>query len=481
MRYKSYVPRYVTLLSKNLGIVDADVVTIAFDATTISGKHINEVHFGTPENVFTANITELAGGRAEDYAGHVLNTIEDLATTYSSFCEVDKEETKLQMCGKVSSTLTDRASANHAAVLLLNEKLQTNLLELNCHLHPLDGIANEVRKTFQKFNSLIPSDTFGSDCRAANLLYGISKLRYKAKGDPTGFKAFLRQHSLACGIFPRYVGNRLHVMFCLAGIVYRHRHLLVLYLEKYCSNISLRAALLKDLKNDIIISQLQALGLWGKYLTGAWMSVFYAKESKRNHFDMVEYQKVAMKFIARVIAEPEYLLIGCEDAFGRPLIADETLSSLLIVDDTNLEAFSTATEAMATATQAVLSRQLSRYLEGDLAAPTEAMLAAAASAPVHNIWAERALGVVDSLSRRAPNSEITFLDAKTKVKLNKSLDWLSSKPAAVQQQIIQFCIKRGAVCRKLGKDRRLEKERELQRRLMEKKPEKRHGKPKQNC
>ncbi|XP_059141890.1 uncharacterized protein LOC131941956 [Physella acuta] len=208
-------------------IVDSDVVTIAFDATTISGKHINEVHFGTPENVFTANITELAGGRAEDYAGHVLNTIEDLATTYSSFCEVDKEETKLQMCGKVSSTLTDRASANHAAVLLLNEKLQTNLLELNCHLHPLDGIANEVRKTFQKFNSLIPSDTFGSDCRAANLLYGISKLRYKAKGDPTGFKAFLRQHSLACGIFPRYVGNRLHVMFCLAGIVYRHscRHL----------------------------------------------------------------------------------------------------------------------------------------------------------------------------------------------------------------------------------------------------------------
>ena len=101
------------------------------------------------------------------------------------------------------------------------------------------------------------SDTFGKDCHAANLLYGISKMRYaQGKGDPSGFKFFLRQNGLKAGVILRYVGNRFHVIFHLAGVVFNLCDKLCLYLETICHNKpSLRSALLKDLRNPLLHSQ----------------------------------------------------------------------------------------------------------------------------------------------------------------------------------------------------------------------------------
>ncbi|KAH9514424.1 hypothetical protein Btru_025213 [Bulinus truncatus] len=157
-------------------LIVADCATLAFDATSLKGSHINQIHFGTKNNILTASIAELPGGKAEDYVQHILQTLDDLAETYSVFYSVNKDPVKRQICGKIVSTLTDRASANHAAISQLNVVLETELLELHCHLHPLDGIASEVRKELTKTNA-VTSKTYGSDCKAANLLYSISKLR----------------------------------------------------------------------------------------------------------------------------------------------------------------------------------------------------------------------------------------------------------------------------------------------------------------
>jgi hypothetical protein len=76
----------------------------------------------------------------------------------------------------------------------------------------------------------------------------------------------------------------------LAGVVYEYKSLLIEYLEKLCNNqTSLKASILNDLKNQLILVDLQALGLWGKVLTGPWMVIFYTEDTKRNHFDMVQF------------------------------------------------------------------------------------------------------------------------------------------------------------------------------------------------
>jgi len=76
--------------------------------------------------------------------------------------------------GKILSTLTDRVAANHATVVLLEGHLGRALLELNCQIHPLDGLANAARSLETQMG--LTTKAFGSDCQVAIVLQLISKL-----------------------------------------------------------------------------------------------------------------------------------------------------------------------------------------------------------------------------------------------------------------------------------------------------------------
>ena len=65
----------------------------------------------------------------------------------------------------------------------------------------------------------------------------------------------------------RYVGSRFQIVFHLAGELYYLRENLLIYLGTCtsCRNTtSLRSALQKDLRNDKLLLQLQALGIIAK-------------------------------------------------------------------------------------------------------------------------------------------------------------------------------------------------------------------------
>lgn len=62
--------------------------------------------------------------------------------------------------------------------------------------------------------------------------------------------------------------------------------------------------------------------------------------------------------------------------------------------------------------------------------------------------------MVDALKRRAPNADMSFLDAKVRCQLNHTLEWLSQQPADEQQRLITFCVKQGRNVRKMRKERK---------------------------
>ena len=81
----------------------------------------------------------------------------------------------------------------------LEQRLSIELLELTCNVHPLDRPSTEARKTLKKVDSKyeIKTSLFENDCCAANVTYGLSKMRYKnGKGDPNGFKQCTRKHQI---------------------------------------------------------------------------------------------------------------------------------------------------------------------------------------------------------------------------------------------------------------------------------------------
>ena len=67
----------------------------------------------------------------------------------------------------------------------------TNLIEMNCHLHPLDTMATKTKVALSEYQN------DGKECNDAIVIYKISKLRYKDnRGDPKGFKMFLPMNGL---------------------------------------------------------------------------------------------------------------------------------------------------------------------------------------------------------------------------------------------------------------------------------------------
>ena len=167
-------------------------------------------------------------------------------------------------------------------------------------MYPLDGIAKrctDLLKVYDKEYN-ITSDTFGNGCCAVNFMYAMTKMCFKqGKGDPGGFKQFLRQKNIKPGIIVRYVGNRFHVAFHLADVLYYLREKLLIYLDTSCRNTtSLRSALQKDLRNDKSLLQLQALGIIGKLVTGPWMKQLYGNPGITN-LATISYIKTCLQYL----------------------------------------------------------------------------------------------------------------------------------------------------------------------------------------
>ena len=284
--------------------------------------------------------------------------------------------------------------------------------------------------------------------------------RYNQKsGDVPGFKTFLKSHDLSPGIILRYVGNRIHVLFHMAGTVIMILQELITFLSRYSSKKKLGNAVLGDLKNPAILVQLQVLGLLGKHLTGPWMVIFYKNAEKKANLRMRPHIMTAMAGLRKLETNPELLLTSATDVFKRPIENDAVLTALRNAPPN--DQFNSLAVTLVKSSITVLDRQLERYISGDLASPTPEMFEICSSAPNNNFHAERVLGKFSAQFARAPNATTGFLDAKTKAAANHTLEYVTSQPNTVQTQMMAFARRVGACRRKEISDREKEVDKEM--------------------
>ena len=73
---------------------------------------------------------------------------------------------------------------------ILSETLGKDLVELNCNVQPLDGLAGTTSKLL--LNN-VKSVTFGKEAACVNFISAMSNMRFKNdKGDSHGFKLYLK-------------------------------------------------------------------------------------------------------------------------------------------------------------------------------------------------------------------------------------------------------------------------------------------------
>ena len=126
---------------------------LSWDATSIKGGHLNEVHVtaNQTQHIYV-DVKEIPGGRAEDYVTHIMSSFASAAAMYAKFSNEKEEDILALIYSKIKCTLTDRAPVNHKTTTDLDklvnlqlEALDMHLLELNCNLHPLDTVASTTR------------------------------------------------------------------------------------------------------------------------------------------------------------------------------------------------------------------------------------------------------------------------------------------------------------------------------------------------
>ncbi|XP_055880365.1 uncharacterized protein LOC106063498 [Biomphalaria glabrata] len=416
------------------------IATLAWDATTIDGSHFNEVNLSFGGKTFTLEIGKLGGGSTLDDFEHIVGIIRNLGTTYSTYSGIQQHLILYKFREMLQTTLTDRAPVNSCVSQQLSQLFAKDLLVLHCNLHPLDGLASEAKKVLRRFDAKysVNSNTFGKEGKAANLIQAVSKLRHKAStGDPSSFKAFLRLSDLKVGVIVRYVGNRLHILFHSAGVIIRLKNLLLRYLQRYCNETSFRLSLIQDLQQPNILVQLRVLGLFGKMLTGPWMTLIYKNERKMKHLEMIPHVKVCIDKLKAIVDSPENLLSMPTDCFGQTLDTEDFVLRALrnvTVDEVFIE----ITKELAEGFCKVLQRQLSSYLDGSLSNPDAETVIRTSEAPLHNMHSERALGMFDFQYHRAHNATVGFRDGKVKFVINKTMSWLETKSVEEQQRIVSF-------------------------------------------
>ena len=159
-------------------------MTLGIDGTSImsahlSDAHLSDAHLTTVNQCYLLSIVYPPDGTARGYTNQVCTALQQIANIYSKFNNKDLSQVTLSIIQSITNFISDRAPVNGKVAKLLKECLDLDMLELKCNLHPLDGIANKCRECLKRLDKEreAKSETFGSSCSLANILYGISKMR----------------------------------------------------------------------------------------------------------------------------------------------------------------------------------------------------------------------------------------------------------------------------------------------------------------
>ena len=180
MAYELSIITTLQLMEYLLDRAKDNNICLSWDATTVEGCHINEIHFTVDRtNCLVLDVRHLPGGKTSDYVTHITSALAEATDLYVRYAGRSHEEIFNAIKSRVTATLTDRAAVNACVTRQLSDEFETQLIQLNCNVHPLDSVARVVKQSLIKVDESheIKGSCFGSEGTAANLINAISTLR----------------------------------------------------------------------------------------------------------------------------------------------------------------------------------------------------------------------------------------------------------------------------------------------------------------
>ena len=161
-------------------MLNNSAICLSWDATTVDGAHINEIHLTVNKTeCLSLDVRHIAGGKTADYVSHIVSALTEAADLYARYVAKPQQEIFSELKARISCTLTDRAAVNACVTRQLCEELDSQLLQLNCNIHPLDSVARRAKQQLARLDESwdIKGSCFGTDGCATNLINAVSVLR----------------------------------------------------------------------------------------------------------------------------------------------------------------------------------------------------------------------------------------------------------------------------------------------------------------
>ena len=160
---------------------------VCTSTTAVHGRGdllLNHKHYFVSQRICDKTATNISRRRILSNDTRPPPPPHDIALTHAAFRKEDVHTVKSTIISSLSSTITDRCSVKHCVIEMLKTDLDADLLEVKCNVHPLDGLAHKSRKGLKKVdaNLEVKSELFGSECKAANVIYSLLKMRYMQAG-----------------------------------------------------------------------------------------------------------------------------------------------------------------------------------------------------------------------------------------------------------------------------------------------------------
>ena len=185
---------------------------------------------------------------------------------------------------------------------------------------------------------------------------------------------------------------------------------------------------------------LRCLGILHKCFSGPWMAVIGSKESILELNDV--YQEVYSR-LHEWQEDPRKMLDG-HTAFGEVINDDAQWRNLKDITEKDTPEVNRVLSLLVGGLKEVMTRQLGSQLPGgEFWGPSEKLRQESRSCSTTNISGERNFALLDSKIYRAPNATLPKLEGKIMFQVNKTRQWLESKPKESRSKVINEAIPTG--------------------------------------
>ena len=409
-------------------VTSGENLTLKYDGTCKKIGHLVEVELSTEDQTYLIGLKDQVSGKADNYVETIKNSFKHIEQTPIPNAELDKD---LNILNSITNTMTDRSITNSSIDRKLEELKGSDINKFRCAMHPLDSMAKGCEKVvkqyeisqkeFDQSNKKMPYLHRGESF-TQGLIRIVSKIfhntQYSCNREHVKYLKDLEVTSCyekKAVLYHRFVGNRFHIYFLNAGLLYLYfDHIKIFFSSFYSPKNSVHTAILNALHVEKVQVTLRALGIIGKCVTGPYMRLASTDNNilymNSKYLELRDNLKSWTHDASPLVSSPPPSVF-----VDFPVISDPVLDCLM--PQTQDRDILKLLQDLSRACLDVVNRQLSSQLPGgEFWQPSPRLIAESKSCQSSNISEERNFAHADSEIYRARNAKVGFVEGRVMFK-----------------------------------------------------------------